>query len=92
MPMKYSQRMACERYVAKKRALGMRSRTLFATDNQWKIILPLSRFIKSIKIENLRNVKIDDEDGVITFETKEGAKLIDTEENQPEDDTTYSEE
>lgn len=85
----YAQKMAVRRYAEKKHKRGERSRSMFATDDQWKIILPLSKFIKQIKIENLRNVKIDDEEGVVTFETKEGTKLFDAEENQPEDDTTY---
>ena len=84
----YAQKMAVRRYAEKKHKRGERSRSMFATDDQWKIILPLSKFIKQIKIENLSNVCIDDERGVITFEVKEGTKLIDTDGNNTSDDTT----
>lgn len=84
----YAQKMAVRRYTDKKHQKGERSRTLFASDDHWRIILPLSKFVKQIKIENLSNVCIDDEKGVITFEMKEGAKLVDTEGNNTQDDTT----
>lgn len=85
----YAQRKAVDNYNRKLRNKGFRCRSLMATDNQWKIIKPLYKFIKQIAIENLTNVCIDDETGTITFSVKEGAKLIDTEQNEGKDDVAY---
>lgn len=89
MATSYAQRQAVLRYAEKKRAKGMKSRTLFATDNQWKILLPLSRFIKTINFDNLEGVTIDDEKGLIIFNVKEGQKLTTESEGNTKDDTTH---
>lgn len=89
MTTSYAQRQAVLRYAEKKRAKGMKSRTLFATDNQWKLLLPLSRFIKTINFDNLDGVTIDDEKGLIIFNVKEGQKLTTESEGSNKDDTTY---
>lgn len=89
MATSYAQRQAVLRYAEKKRAKGMKSRTLFATDNQWKILLPLSRFIKTINFDNLEGVTIDDEKGLIIFNVKEGQKLTADNNDSGGDDTTY---
>ena len=89
MATSYAQRQAVLRYAEKKRAKGMKSRTLFATDNQWKLLLPLSRFIKTINFDNLEGVTIDDEKGLIIFNVKEGQKLTTESEDSMKDDTTY---
>lgn len=91
MPTSYAQKQAVLRYAEKKRAKGMKSRTLFATDNQWKVILPLSRYIKTINFDNLEGVTIDEETGVITFRVKKGQKLSVQSGNDTKDDTTYHE-
>ena len=91
MPTSYAQKQAVLRYAEKKRAKGMKSRTLFATDNQWKVILPLSRYIKTINFDNLEGVTFDDDTGVITFRAKEGQKLTIQSRNGTKDDTTYLE-
>lgn len=89
MATSYAQRQAVLRYAEKKRAKGMKSRTLFATDNQWKLLLPLSRFIKTINFDNLEGVTIDDEKGLIIFNVKEGQKLTTESDGNTKDDTTY---
>lgn len=89
MATSYAQRQAVLRYAEKKRAKGMKSRTLFATDNQWKLLLPLSRFVKTINFDNLEGVTIDDEKGLIIFNVKEGQKLTTESEGNNKDDTTY---
>lgn len=89
MATSYAQRQAVLRYAEKKRAKGMKSRTLFATDNQWKLLLPLSRFIKTINFDNLEGVTIDDEKGLIIFNVKEGQKLTEESDGNTKDDTTY---
>lgn len=91
MPTSYAQKQAVLRYAEKKRAKGMKSRTLFATDNQWKVLLPLSRYIKTINFDNLEGVTIDEETGVITFRVKKGQKLAVQGGNDTKDDTTYLE-
>lgn len=91
MPTSYAQKQAVLRYAEKKRAKGMKSRTLFATDNQWKVLLPLSRYIKTINFDNLEGVTIDEETGVITFRVKEGQKLAVQGGNDTKDDTTHHE-
>lgn len=89
MTTSYAQRQAVLRYAEKKRAKGMKSRTLFATDNQWKLLLPLSRFIKTINFDNLEGVTIDDEKGLIIFNVREGQKLTTDNSDSGGDDTTY---
>ena len=89
MATSYAQRQAVLRYAEKKRAKGMKSRTLFATDNQWKLLLPLSKFIKTINFDNLEGVTIDDEKGLIIFNVKEGQKLTTESDDGNRDDTTY---
>lgn len=89
MATSYAQRQAVLRYAEKKRAKGMKSRTLFATDNQWKLLLPLSRFIKTINFDNLEGVTIDDNNNLIIFRVKEGQKLTVQSEEASQDDTTY---
>ena len=91
MPTSYAQKQAVLRYAEKKRAKGMKSRTLFATDNQWKVLLPLSRYIKTINFDNLEGVTIDEETGVITFRVKKGQNLAAQGGNDTKDDTTYLE-
>ena len=85
----YAQKQAVARYAAKKRASGMKSRTLFATDAQWSVLLPLSRYIKTIDFNCLESVDIDDDTGAVTFNVKEGKKFGTVGENQIKDDTTY---
>lgn len=89
MTTSYAQRQAVLRYAEKKRAKGMKSRTLFATDNQWKLLLPLSRFIKTINFDNLEGVTIDDDNNLIIFRVKEGQKLNAQSEGASQDDTSY---
>lgn len=89
MTTSYAQRQAVLRYAEKKRAKGMKSRTLFATDNQWKLLLPLSRFIKTINFDNLEGVTIDDDNNLIIFRVKEGQKLTTGSDDGNRDDTTY---
>lgn len=89
MATSYAQRQAVLRYAEKKRAKGMKSRTLFATDNQWKILLPLSRYIKTINFDNLEGVTIDDDNNLIIFRVKEGQKLTEESDGNTKDDTTY---
>lgn len=85
----YAQKQAVKRYTDKLKAKGFNHHTVFCTDNQWKIFLPLMKYIKGIKIENLQSVELDDENGVITFIPKEGAKINRTDIESEKDDTTH---
>lgn len=85
----YAQRKAVDNYNNKLKEKGFKGRSLKATDEQWKIIKPLYKYIKQINIHNLINVCIEEETGTITFTVKEGTKLIDTEVKGAENDTTY---
>lgn len=84
----YAQKQAVKRYTDKLKAKGFNHHTVFCTDNQWKIFLPLMKYIKGIKIENLSSVELDDERGIITFIYK-GENLTADSEVEGKDDTTH---
>lgn len=60
----YAQRQAAKNYTERQKKKGFNHHTVFCTDTQWMVIKPFVSIIKTLKLENITEVNMD-ENGVV---------------------------